>query len=183
MRPPGRGSAISAPFGASFGVGADEHGAAVLVGVQPLAPVALLEEHGIDAAFSGEGVAEARPLRGVGAGDPDAGLRGIVGCGGFGRHSGEPFERFGEASSGRMHDEVEGAAAALSCDVIEEFGSVDADDGAFAGPFRAVARVGPEAEGFCDRLERDGPCPGGCCGRCFRFPFPCGPGGPAMAFT
>ena len=56
-----------------------------------------------------------------------------------------------------MQDEVDGAAASLSAEMVVEPGAVDGEDGARAFPACFVATVAAVSEGDGDALEGDAP--------------------------
>ena len=69
------------------------------------------------------------------------------------RDVGKGFEGLQEGALAGMQDEVDGAAASLSGEMIVELGAIDAEDGARTLPACMVAAVAVLSEGGGDALQ------------------------------
>ena len=120
-----------------------------MVGAEDALSEACVEECGIEAAVSDEVVQHRGPGDGVEA-LPECLASGF----GSGRRDvGEGFEGLEDGEVAGMQDEVDGAAAALSGEMIVEPGAADAEDGARARPAYGVAAVAVISEGGSDALQ------------------------------
>ena len=114
------------------------------------------EHVGAQGALTDEGVADPGPCAMAGFWQPETARGGLEG-GGLPPPlmSCEEAQGFGEAPSGCMDDEVDGATASRGAQVVEELLAVDADDRALAPEARPVGGVLSVAEGGGDPVEGD----------------------------